>query len=82
MESFGGFCKDALSGMCFSYLVIKDVCGTAALISNDISNADSDFIFLPPISGLAAINGNYEFHHPRSKVPNLPQSFVDNKPYA
>ncbi|WP_028387699.1 hypothetical protein [Legionella fairfieldensis] len=77
---FGGFYKDSVSGMCFSYLVTKDVTGMAVLISNNILKQDTDFIFLPPIPALAAINGDFEFHHPRSKVPNLSQSFVGNIP--
>lgn len=79
---FGGFYKDAISGMCFSYLVTKDVAGMAVLVSNNRLKPDPDFIFLPPIPALAAINGNFEFHHPRSKLPNLAQSFVGNPPYG
>lgn len=79
---FGGFYKDAISGMCFSYLVTKDVAGMAVLISNNILKQDTDFIFIPPIPALTAIYGNFEFHHPRSKLPNLSQSFVGSLPYG
>lgn len=65
---FGGFCRDR-TGMCFFYL-LEDRAGMALLVSNDLEHQDTDFIFIPPVPGLATINGDNEFHHVRSRLPN------------
>lgn len=74
---FAGFCCDANTGMCFAYLVQKDYPCIAVFIPKG-----SELFFIPPISTIAAMNGDYEYHHPRSKMPNLQESFVGNVPYG